>query len=155
MAAKKKVKKKSTGMKDTNPKDAAAAKRLPLDLIPPRAMFWLSLGLYEGRWKYGRRNWITGGVRKSVYIGAAMRHLMKFAMGETYDPKSGVHHLGNAMACAAIMLDADENGVLIDDMKATERDGRFAVILTDEAEAVMSKIQEAFPQFVEPPPRKR
>lgn len=98
-----------------NPKDAAASDRLPLHLIPSVALQWLALALYEGAWKYGRANWRRAGVVTTVYTAAAARHLKKYEAGQDADPKSRVHHLGNVMACCAILLDAELAGMLDDD----------------------------------------
>ena len=43
------------------------------------------------------------------------RHLDAYHSGEEVDPIDGTHHLGNIMACAAIILDAKAAGKLTDD----------------------------------------
>ena len=102
-------------MKPSNPKDAIAVSKMPLDLFPTTAIAYGSLALYEGALKYGRNNWREAGVRASVYLAACKRHLDKWAEGHEVDPESRVHHLANALACLAIVIDARECGKLVDD----------------------------------------
>jgi hypothetical protein len=101
--------------KATNPKDALGSRRLPLELIPFPALAHESLALLDGKGKYGAANYRAEGVRASVYVAAALRHVQRYNNGEELDPKSGVHNLGCARACLAILLDAIECGVLVDD----------------------------------------
>ena len=104
-----------SGSKDSNPKDHAATTKLPLWLLSPAAKAWWSLGQLAGLVKYGAWNWRKAGVRASVYISAIERHLEKFKAGERLSTDDKVHHLGHVMACAAIMLDAEACGKLVDD----------------------------------------
>lgn len=101
--------------KDTNPKDAIGCKKPPLSVLPAPAMYVAALALLDGACKYRRHNWRIAGVRSSVYYDAAMRHLTRWWEGETVDPDSGIPHLGHAMACLIILLDADLAKKLTDD----------------------------------------
>lgn len=101
--------------KDTNPKDAIAGTKLPLWLLSPIAKAAWALAQFAGMAKYGAWNWRVSGVRSSVYISAAQRHLDAYLSGEELDPVDGTHHLGNIMACCAIILDAKAAGKLTDD----------------------------------------
>jgi dATP/dGTP diphosphohydrolase len=101
--------------KDTNPKDHAATTRVPLWLLSPIAKAHWALGQLAGLVKYGAWNWRKSGVRASIYLSAMERHIDKYKSGEEFDALDGTHHLGNIMACAAILLDAREIGKLIDD----------------------------------------
>lgn len=101
--------------KDTNPKDAAASNRLDMSLFPATAIAYGALAMTEGHFKYGGYNWREAGVLASVYYSALMRHIMKWFNGEESDPKTGVPHLANALACIAILIDAHECGMLKDD----------------------------------------
>lgn len=100
--------------KDTNPKDAIASNKVPLDIVPPITTVYASLGHLEGSLKYGKWNWRISGVRASVYIGALKRHIAKYESGEDIS-KEGVPHLANALACIGILLDAKLVGKLTDD----------------------------------------
>lgn len=109
------VKVESPAAKDTNPKDAAATTRIPLWLLSPIAKAHWALAQFAGMLKYGSWNWRVAGVRSSVYLSAAGRHLDAYLSGEETDPIDGTHHLANVMACCAILLDAKAAGKLIDD----------------------------------------
>jgi hypothetical protein len=101
--------------KPTNPKDAIGSDKLPVHLWPTTATLTGSLALLDGALKYGRSNFREIGVRSTIYYDAAMRHLMAWLEGEDNDPDSGVPHLGHALACLAIIIDAQAAGKLNDD----------------------------------------
>lgn len=101
--------------KDTNPKDAVGDKKIPLWLLSPIAKAHWAIGQFAGLLKYGAWNWRSAGVRSSIYLSAIERHLDAYTSGEEFDPVDGSHHLGNIMACCAILLDAKEAGKLTDD----------------------------------------
>jgi hypothetical protein len=105
----------STETKNTNPKDAIGSTKLPLDLVPDTAVGEMALAFLEGALKYGKFNWRVEGVRASIYIAAARRHLAKFVNGEDEDQATLVPHLASVMACCAIILDAKVSGKLVDD----------------------------------------
>lgn len=100
---------------DNNPKSAYGVKKPPLHLVPPSAKVELAAAMGDGARKYGPFNWRENSVAASVYKAAAERHLDAFWDGEDIDPASGAHHLGHAMACCAILLDALATGNLVDD----------------------------------------
>lgn len=94
-----------------NPKDLIGAAKLPLHLWPATATAMGCLGLLEGMSKYGRSNWRAAGVRASIYVDACKRHLDAWFEGEELSPE-GVPHLANALACLAILVDAEAHGKL-------------------------------------------
>lgn len=98
----------------TNPKDLLGIKKPPISLIPPAGLLHCAMAMKNGAEKYGPYNFRTTNVQSMIYVDAAYRHLMSWADGEELASDSGVHHLGHAMACAAIILDAQTNGTLID-----------------------------------------
>jgi hypothetical protein len=98
-----------------NPKDAIGSQKLPLHLWPTTATAMGCIGCLEGVGKYGRTNWRKAGVRASIYVDACKRHLDAWFEGEEVAPDSGVPHLANALACLAIIVDAQAAGKLIDD----------------------------------------
>lgn len=102
-------------LKDTNPKDAVGSDKLPLHLFPVTAQAAGSLALLEGMLKYGRANWREAGVKASVYVAAADRHMKKWFEGQDLDPDSGMSHLWKALACIVILIDAQAAGKLVDD----------------------------------------
>ena len=78
-------------------------------------MFHLGKAMSDGMRKYGKMNYREKKVSSSIYYDATLRHLMSWYDGEQFAPDSGVHHLGHAMACMAILLDAEALGQLNDD----------------------------------------
>lgn len=102
-------------LKESNPKDAVGSSKLPLHLWPTTATAMGCVGLLEGMAKYGRTNWRAAGVRSSIYVDACKRHLDAWFEGEEVAPDSGVPHLANALACLAIIVDAQAAGMLNDD----------------------------------------
>ena len=92
--------------KPTNPKDAIGSNKLPLHLWPMSATAFGCIGLANGMLKYGRSNWREAGVRPSIYVDAAIRHLTDWFEGGEEDPDDGVHNLAGAIACVAILIDA-------------------------------------------------
>lgn len=99
----------------TNPKDAIGSNKLPLHLWPETASALGSIALLDGALKYGRTNWRVAGVRTSIYVDALRRHVNRFFEGEDIDPESGLPHLSHALACLAILVDAQAAGKLNDD----------------------------------------
>lgn len=98
-----------------NPKDIIGSDKLPLHLWPNTATIYGTLGLLDGMLKYGRLNWRVVGVRASIYYDALRRHIDAWMEGEEVAPDSGVPHLGHALSCLAILVDATVAGKLVDD----------------------------------------
>jgi len=130
--------------KDSNPKDAAGSARIDPTLISPFAVAECALAMEEGATKYGRYNYTVVGVKSRVYVAAAMRHLWKYLLGEDRDPKTGVHHLGSVMACAAILIDAEVRGKLTDDRPPSHKE---ASTWLDRMEARVKKVREVFKDY--------
>lgn len=126
--------------KHTNPKDTVGTTRPPMQLIMLPAWLHMSTALLEGS-KYGAWNWTIAGVRASIYVAAACRHLFKWFFGQRCDPKTRVHHLGSVLACVAILLDAEHRGKLVDDRPPSlpRMDDLF-----DEIEATAKHLTELF-----------
>ena len=102
-------------VKATNPKDVIGSKKIGCTLVPDVIAYYAALGLLEGALKYGTANWSEAGVRCSIYLDAAARHLSKFKAGEWADPTTKVPHLASAIACIGIILDANLRGMITDD----------------------------------------
>jgi len=111
--------------KGINPKDLIGATKVDLSLVPPAATLHTATAMMDGAAKYGPYNWRENPVKAMVYIAAAQRHLSQFLDGENFDPISGVHHLGHASACLAIMLDAIETGNLADNRPIAGKSGEI------------------------------
>lgn len=99
----------------TNPKDLFGLKKPPLRLVPPALVIYTSLAYADGARRYGEYNWRTKGVRRTVYLEAALRHIYQALDGEDTDPSSGAPHEAHVSACMGIVLDAVGLGNLVDD----------------------------------------
>lgn len=100
---------------DTNPKTRFGQSKPPLNLLPTPALLHMAEALRDGSVKYGALNWRTDPVSASTYYAACLRHLTQWWDREDIDPVSRVHHLGHAATNIAILLDALECKMLIDD----------------------------------------
>ena len=102
--------------KDGNPKTAHGQSKPALELILSTAILHMAAAQRSGDEKYGRMNWRTDPVTASIYVGALLRHLLKWwTGGVNRDPESGAHELGHVMNNAGIIIDAEDMGTLIDD----------------------------------------
>lgn len=99
----------------TNPKAPLGAAKPQLHLVPPALTIWVAKAMENGATKYGPYNWRDKKVRMTIYVSAAMRHLLALLDGEDFAADSGVHHAAHAAACLGIILDAKECNCLIDD----------------------------------------
>lgn len=113
----------SLGLTDTNPKTKYGQAKPSIGLIPGPALLHIADAFADGAQKYGPANWRVDPVSTSTYFNAALRHLFAWYDGEGLAEDSGVHHLGHAAACLAILLDAEAQGTLIDDRPTA---GKFA-----------------------------
>lgn len=105
--------------KPENPKRAFGTNKLPLHLWPATATALGSLAMLEGALKYGECNYLATDIRASDYLDAIDRHMKAWSQGETCAPDSKIPHLGHALACIAIIADAEAAGTLIDDRPLT------------------------------------
>ena len=97
-----------------NPKKAFGDLKERVSFIPPRIMLGLARVMALGAAKYGAFNWRKEPIDATTYYDAMHRHLAAWYSGEEADPESKVSHLYHVMACATILLDSTEQGVLID-----------------------------------------
>lgn len=98
-----------------NPKDAIGRSKAPLHLIPGPALIYQAYVHDLGARKYGPYNWRNSPVNLTVYLAAMERHLLSVLDGEDLDPESGLPHVAHIAAGCNIVLDAKEQGTLIDD----------------------------------------
>ena len=98
-----------------NPKDRHGTAKPQLHLIPAAAQLYESQVMELGARKYGPYNWREHPVKLTVYLAAAMRHLLAKLDGEDLDPESGAPHEAHARSCMGILLDAVATGNLVDD----------------------------------------
>lgn len=99
----------------TNPKDLIGIKKVRLGLVPPSSLVYQALAMENGADKYGPYNWRDNKVQATIYVDAALRHLLAWLDGEEIAADSGKPHLGHALACLGIIVDAKETGNLVDD----------------------------------------
>lgn len=97
-----------------------------LDLIPLEWIWGLGEVLTQGAEKYAIRNWERG-MKWSKMIGCGLRHVVKFACGERYDPESGCHHLLHAAWNFLALMSYDLRGVGENDLPTFE--GLFGIKL--------------------------
>lgn len=130
----------SLGVDTANPKHASGAAKIPLELWPSSATYYGAIGLLEGKLKYGRLNWRATKVYASIYIAAAMRHMSDWMEGEEFTAEGGPH-LGNALACLAILVDAKTNGTMIDDRNFTgpDQDRKAMIDMLDSCARVLKE----------------
>jgi hypothetical protein len=140
------------GTKDTNPKDAVGSRKIPWHIIPWRVMAGVCLAFFGGALKYRAFNYRIAGVRASVYIDAAIRHILRFAEGEDHDPdvkgynaaepSKGVlvHHLDEAIAGLMVLRDSMLLGNWTDDRAPAINPGWI-----DEANEMAGRIIDANP----------
>lgn len=126
--------------KESNPKEAIGDSKVPLWLLSPIAKVKWAMAQFAGLVKYGAWNWRAAGVRASTYLSAIERHLDGYKSGEELDPTDGTDHLGNIMACCAILIEARAAGKLTDD-RPPRVDHRPAIA---EAEALMVKLKAQY-----------
>ncbi len=63
--------------------------------------------MHYGADKYDWDNWrkATSDEDRERYLAAALRHLIAFAGGETYDKESQLHHVAHAACCLVFFLE--------------------------------------------------
>lgn len=128
--------------KPTNPKDMIGSDKLPLHLWPETATIFGALGLLDGALKYGRSNYRVIGVRASIYYDACRRHINKWFEGEDVDPDSGLPHLAHALACLAILVDAQAAGKLNDDRQFPGGYSKLVEDMTPHVKRLKEKYQD-------------
>lgn len=111
---------------DDNPKTKFGVAKPAMSNVPPAALIQIMLAMADGKEKYGRANWRDKAVTASTYYDAACRHLFAWWDGEETADDSGVSHLGHAMACLAIIVDARSVDKCNDDRPLA---GRFAALV--------------------------
>jgi hypothetical protein len=112
-----------------NPKDAAALKRVPMHLLPPVGVAYGAMACLDGARKYGPYNWRERPISLTQYVGAMQRHLAALLDGEDCAQDSKLPHLAHIVATAAILLDAQNAGALLDDRP--KRSGRAGSLIQE------------------------
>lgn len=103
-------------VKETNPKDAVGIRRWrQFTTVPMTVIAELGVAMLEGARKYGRHNYRVAGVRASVYVDAAMGHIVQWWEGEDIDRDSQLSHITKAIASLTVLRDAMIQNKLVDD----------------------------------------
>ena len=103
-------------LKDSNPKDAIGVKKWRQFFTVPLQVLWeVGVAMLEGALKYGRHNYRASGVRASVYVDAAIGHILSWTEGQDLDPDTRLSHITKAIASLFVLRDAEMNGFLVDD----------------------------------------
>lgn len=89
------------------------------DLIPPYPLWQLALVYGVGAKKYDDDNWLKG-YSWRLSIGALLRHIWKFIMGESLDPESGLSHLAHAIWHCVTLMEFDRLDLGTDDRQVTK-----------------------------------
>lgn len=121
-----------------NPKQLYGDKKPPLGQVPLTALIHGALAFYDGKGKYGDRNWRKNPVQAQTYVEAILRHVLLWANGEEFARDTGVHNLGGVIASAGLLLDAQANGVLLDNRVKSQA----ACDLLHDAEATITSLNE-------------
>jgi hypothetical protein len=127
----------SVDTKGANPKDLLGVKKVSISKFPAAGLIHGAHAMMDGARKYSAYNWREKKVIASIYVDAAQRHLLSwFDESQECAIDSGVHHLGHAIACCAILLDAQETGNLVDDRPVP---GKASEILERLSEQIKAK----------------
>jgi hypothetical protein len=94
--------------------------KLPWDLLPVDAIEDIVAVLQYGAEKYAPRNWESPGFAYLRLWAAAIRHLMAWRRGDTFDDESGLHHLAHAVCCILFLLQYHHTGKGKDDRNGEE-----------------------------------
>lgn len=84
------------------------------DLIPPDGLRELARVYGMGAKKYEPWNWAKG-YAWLLSFGAMMRHAWAWAMGESIDPESGLHHMAHVAWHAFTLITFERKGLGTDD----------------------------------------
>lgn len=114
-----------------NPKDRFGSVKVSISKLPMVAIVHGAHAMMDGAAKYGPYNWRDNPVIANIYVDAAMRHLSAWFEGQELAKDSGVHHLGHAIACCAILLDAQMTGNLVDNRPINGDPDKLANLLDE------------------------
>lgn len=86
------------------------------DLLPADALLGAAEAFSYGARKYAAWNYLSGdGLRWGQFLGAALRHLFAWSLGEETDKESGLSHLDHAAASILMLSASVRRGVGTDD----------------------------------------
>lgn len=89
-----------------------------LDLVPRELSEAAGRAFGFGATKYGRGNWLKGGLSQGRILAGLLRHVTAYNSGEDLDPESGLCHLDHAAACLAMLTATRARNLGPDDRSA-------------------------------------
>lgn len=102
--------------KPSNPKDGVGIRKWrQFVTVPFTVVAEVGAAMLEGGMKYARHNYRVAGVRASVYVDAAIGHVMQWWEGEDLDPDTKLSHITKAIASLVVLRDAMIQDMLNDD----------------------------------------
>lgn len=139
--------------KQTNPKDGLGIRKWrQFACVPWSVIAEIGVGMLEGARKYGPYNWRPAGARASVYVDAAIGHIMQWQEGEDVDSYSGLSHITKAITSLVVLRDAMLQGVLVDDRPPAARLDALRSDLQQRVERIVPAEGEAQASpFAQPP----
>lgn len=137
--------------KASNPKDGVGVKKWrQFCTVPQTVISEVGVAMLEGHLKgYRRHNYRVAGVRSSVYVDAAMGHIMQWWEGEDFDqdvPGGRMSHITKAIASLVVLRDAMIQDMLNDDRPPK---GALAAVRSD-MQATVDALFERYPNGVQP-----
>lgn len=94
--------------------------KVPMELLPMDAITEIAKVLQFGAKKYAPNNWRKGLAFTRV-LGATLRHLFAWSLGEDLDPETGLSHLAHAGCEILFLLHFEKYRVDLDDRYKPER----------------------------------
>jgi hypothetical protein len=107
------------------------SKNSRLDLIPAEPLDELSRVYGMGAEKYSDVNYLRG-YNYRLSLGAMLRHIQAWNLGEDYDEESGLHHLAHAAWHCNTLMMFQWNGLGNDDRIQPALDGGYIESLDNE-----------------------
>ena len=134
----------------SNPKDAIGVKKWRQLVSIPMTVLWeVGVGMLEGAMKYRRHNYRVAGVRASVYVDAAMGHIMQWWEGEDVDKDSGLSHVTKAICSLVVLRDAMIQDMLNDDRPPKAKLDKVRNTMQKTVEDLFERYPEPLPPYVE------
>lgn len=134
--------------KETNPKDGIGVKKWrQFTTVPLTVLCEVGVAMLEGHMKgYGRHNYRVSGVKASVYVDAAMGHIMQWWEGEDIDDDSKLSHITKAISSLVVLRDAMIQQQLNDDRPPKANLEAVRV----ELQRIVDEMFDKYPEGVEP-----
>jgi len=131
------------GQKPSNPKDAVGIRKWRnFVTVPLTVIAEVGTAMLEGHLKYRRHNYRVAGVRASVYVDAALGHIMQWWEGEDLDPDTKLSHITKSIASLVVLRDA-----MIQDMLNDDRPPKAKLDqVRDDLQNIVNEMFERYPE---------